>query len=152
MVGRLAGKTAFLTAAAQGIGRATAEAFLREGARVIATDKALDKLEGLDGAERHALDVLSTTAVDALAAKVGPVDVLYNCAGFVHHGTVLDCSEQDWDFSFDLNVKAMHRTIKAFLPGMLEQRRAARSSTSRPARRRSGASPTAMSTARPRRR
>ena len=123
MVGRLAGKTAFLTAAAQGIGRATAEAFLREGARVIATDKALDKLEGLDGAERHALDVLSTTAVDALAAKVGPVDVLYNCAGFVHHGTVLDCSEQDWDFSFDLNVKAMHRTIKAFLPGMLEKGR-----------------------------
>jgi 2-keto-3-deoxy-L-fuconate dehydrogenase len=123
MVGRLAGKTAFLTAAAQGIGRATAEAFLEEGARVIATDKALDKLDGLDGAERYALDVLSTEAVDALAAKVGPVDILYNCAGFVHHGTVLDCSEQDWDFSFDLNVKAMHRTIKAFLPGMLEKGR-----------------------------
>jgi 2-keto-3-deoxy-L-fuconate dehydrogenase len=123
MGGRLAGKTAFLTAAAQGIGRATAEAFLQEGARVIATDKALDKLEGLDGAERYALDVLSTEAVDALAAKVGPVDILYNCAGFVHHGTVLDCSEQDWDFSFDLNVKAMHRTIKAFLPGMLEKGR-----------------------------
>ena len=119
MVGRLAGKTAFLTAAAQGIGRATAEAFLEEGARVIATDKALDKLDGLDGAERYALDVLSTEAVDALAAKVGPVDILYNCAGFVHHGTVLDCSEQDWDFSFDLNVKSMHRTIRAFLPGML---------------------------------
>jgi 2-keto-3-deoxy-L-fuconate dehydrogenase len=123
MGGRLAGKTAFLTAAAQGIGRATAEAFLEEGARVIATDKALDKLDGLDGAERYALDVLSTAAVDALAAKVGPVDILYNCAGFVHHGTVLDCSEQDWDFSFDLNVKAMHRTIKAFLPGMLERGR-----------------------------
>src|SRR5215216_1409663 len=123
MGGRLAGKTAFLTAAAQGIGRATAEAFLEEGARVIATDKALDKLDGLDGAERYALDVLSTKAVDALAAKVGPVDILYNCAGFVHHGTVLDCSEQDWDFSFDLNVKAMHRTIKAFLPGMLERGR-----------------------------
>jgi 2-keto-3-deoxy-L-fuconate dehydrogenase len=123
MGGRLAGKTAFLTAAAQGIGRATAEAFLAEGARVIATDKALDKLDGLDGAERYALDVLSTQAVDALAAKVGPVDILYNCAGFVHHGTVLDCSEQDWDFSFDLNVKAMHRTIKAFLPGMLEKGR-----------------------------
>jgi 2-keto-3-deoxy-L-fuconate dehydrogenase len=123
MGGRLAGKTAFLTAAAQGIGRATAEAFLEEGARVIATDKALDKLDGLDGAERYALDVLSTAAVDALAAQVGPVDILYNCAGFVHHGTVLDCSEQDWDFSFDLNVKAMHRTIKAFLPGMLERGR-----------------------------
>jgi 2-keto-3-deoxy-L-fuconate dehydrogenase len=123
MGGRLAGKTAFLTAAAQGIGRATAEAFLEEGARVIATDKVLDKLDGLDGAERYALDVLSTAAVDALAAQVGPVDILYNCAGFVHHGTVLDCSEQDWDFSFDLNVKAMHRTIKAFLPGMLERGR-----------------------------
>jgi 2-keto-3-deoxy-L-fuconate dehydrogenase len=123
MDGRLAGKTAFLTAAAQGIGRATAEAFLREGARVIATDKALDKLEGLEGADRHQLDVLSTAAVNDLAAKVGPVDILYNCAGFVHHGTVLDCSEEDWDFSFDLNVKAMHRTIKAFLPGMLAKGR-----------------------------
>lgn len=119
MAGRLKGKTAFLTAAAQGIGRATAEAFVREGARVIATDKALDKLEGLAGAELHALDVLSTPAVEALAAAVGPVDILFNCAGFVHHGTVLDCSEADWDFSFDLNVKAMHRTIQAFLPGML---------------------------------
>jgi 2-keto-3-deoxy-L-fuconate dehydrogenase len=119
MAGRLKGKTAFLTAAAQGIGRATAEAFIHEGARVVATDKALDKLDGLAGAELHALDVLSTAAVEALAAKVGPVDILFNCAGFVHHGTVLDCSEQDWDFSFDLNVKAMHRTIRAFLPGML---------------------------------
>ncbi|MDQ0471114.1 SDR family oxidoreductase [Labrys wisconsinensis] len=121
MAGRLKGKTAFLTAAAQGIGRATAEAFVREGARVIATDKALDKLEGLAGAELHALDVLSTPAVEALAAAVGPVDILFNCAGFVHHGTVLDCSEADWDFSFDLNVKAMHRTIRAFVPGMLER-------------------------------
>jgi 2-keto-3-deoxy-L-fuconate dehydrogenase len=125
MAGRLQGKTAFLTAAAQGIGRATAEAFLAEGARVIATDKAVDKLDDLNGAERYALDVLSTEAVNALAETVGPVDVLFNCAGFVHHGTVLECSEQDWDFSFDLNVKAMHRTIKAFLPGMLRKGRGA---------------------------
>jgi len=119
MTGRLAGKTAFLTAAAQGIGRATAEAFVKEGAKVFATDKALDKLAGLAGAECMALDVLSTEAVEAVAKKVGPVDILFNCAGFVHHGTVLDTSEKDWDFSFDLNVKAMHRTVKAFLPGML---------------------------------
>ena len=119
MAGRLHGKTAFLTAAAAGIGRATALAFVQEGARVIATDKALHNMIGLAGAELHALDVLSTQAVEVLAAKVGPVDILFNCAGFVHHGTVLECSEKDWDFSFDLNAKAMHRTIRAFLPGML---------------------------------
>ena len=123
MTGRLSGKTAFLTAAAQGIGRATALAFVREGARVIATDKARDKLEGIAGAELKALDVLSTEAVERMAKDVGPVDILFNCAGFVHHGTVLDTSERDWDFSFDLNVKAMHRTIKAFLPGMLHRGR-----------------------------
>ncbi len=123
MAGRLAGRTALLTAAGQGIGRATAEAFLAEGARVIATDLDPAKLAGLDGAERHALDVRSTAAVEALARDVGPVDVLFNCAGFVHHGTVLDCSEDDWDFSFDLNVKSMHRTIRAVLPGMLERGR-----------------------------
>jgi 2-keto-3-deoxy-L-fuconate dehydrogenase len=119
MTGRLAGKTAFLTAAAQGIGRSTAEAFIREGARVIATDLHVDKLGDLKGAEVHALDVRSTEAVDSLAATVGPIDILFNCAGFVHHGTILECSESDWDFSFDLNVKSMHRTIKAFIPGML---------------------------------
>jgi 2-keto-3-deoxy-L-fuconate dehydrogenase len=119
MIGRLAGKTAFLTAAAQGIGRSTAEAFIREGARVIATDLHVDKLGDLKGAEVHALDVRSTEAVDSLAATVGPIDILFNCAGFVHHGTILECSESDWDFSFDLNVKSMHRTIKAFMPGML---------------------------------
>jgi 2-keto-3-deoxy-L-fuconate dehydrogenase len=119
MTGRLAGKTAFLTAAAQGIGRSTAEAFIREGARVIATDLHVDKLGDLKGAEVHALDVRSTEAVDSLAAQVGPIDILFNCAGFVHHGTILECSESDWDFSFDLNVKSMHRTIKAFMPGML---------------------------------
>jgi 2-keto-3-deoxy-L-fuconate dehydrogenase len=123
MSGRLAGKTAFLTAAAAGIGRATALAFMAEGARVIATDKAVEKLDGLAGAQLHQLDVLSTEAVDRLASEIGPVDILFNCAGFVHHGTVLDTSERDWDFSFDLNVKAMHRTIKAFLPGMLQKGR-----------------------------
>ena len=121
MTGRLAGKTALLTAAGQGIGRATAEAFLAEGARVIATDLDMGKLQGLTGATIHALDVRSTEAVDALAKAVGPVDVLFNCAGFVHHGSVLECSDADWDFSFDLNVKSMHRTIRAFLPGMLER-------------------------------
>ncbi len=123
MAGRLAGKTALLTAAGQGIGRATAEAFVAEGARVIATDIDAAKLQGLAGAETRALDVRSTDAVDALARDIGPVDVLFNAAGFVHHGSVLDCSEADWDFSFDLNVKSMHRTIRAFLPGMLEKGR-----------------------------
>ena len=117
---RLQGKTALITAAGAGIGRATAIAFAREGCRVIATDLDVAKLEGLSG-ELHALDVRSTDVVRALATSVGPIDILFNCAGYVHHGTVLDCSEEDWDFSFDLNVKSMHRTIHAFLPGMLER-------------------------------
>jgi len=121
MAGRLNGKTAVVTAAGQGIGRAIAEAFLREGAVVWATDLDETKLEGLNGAERRRLDARSTEAVDALARETGPIDVLANAAGFVHHGTVLECSEEDWDFSFDLNVKSMHRTIKAFLPGMVER-------------------------------
>jgi 2-keto-3-deoxy-L-fuconate dehydrogenase len=123
-MGRLDGKRAFLTAAGQGIGRATAEAFAREGAEVVATDVDRSKLDGLEvaGVARlERLDVRDTAAVNALAASAGPVDVLFNCAGFVHHGTVLECSEADWDFSFDLNVKSMHRTIRAFLPGMLER-------------------------------
>ena len=120
MVGRLAGKVALLTAAAAGIGRATAEAFAAEGARVVATDLNLDGLKGL-ACEARRLDVRSTEAVAALAREVGPIDILFNCAGFVHHGTILDCTEGDWDFSFDLNVKSMHRTIRAFLPGMLEK-------------------------------
>src|SRR5271155_4422543 len=119
---RLSGKVALLTAAAAGIGRATAQAFAREGARVIATDIDVDGLAGLD-ADRRKLDVRSTEAVAALARDIGAIDVLFNCAGFVHHGTVLDCSDADWDFSFDLNVKSMHRTIRAFLPGMLEKGR-----------------------------
>ena len=120
MTGRLRGKTAVLTAAAAGIGRATAEAFAAEGARVIATDLDPKGLEGLAG-ETRKLDVRSTEAVDALAREIGPIDILFNCAGFVHHGSVLECSDAEWDFSFDLNVKSMHRTIRAFLPAMLEK-------------------------------
>jgi 2-keto-3-deoxy-L-fuconate dehydrogenase len=121
MTGRLEGKVALVTAAGQGIGRAIAEAFVAEGARVWATDLDRSKLEGIGAAETRALDARSTPAVEALAAETGPIDILVNAAGFVHHGTVLDCSEADWDFSFDLNVKSMHRTIRAFLPGMLER-------------------------------
>jgi len=120
MAGRLTGKVALLTAAAAGIGRAAAEAFAREGARVVATDINVEGLAGLD-AEARKLDVRSTEAVAAMARELPPLDVLFNCAGFVHHGGVLDCSDEDWDFSFDLNVKSMHRTIRAFLPGMLEK-------------------------------
>jgi 2-keto-3-deoxy-L-fuconate dehydrogenase len=121
MTDRLNGKKAVVTAAGQGIGRAIAEAFLREGAQVWATDLDVAKLDGLDGAERRKLDVLSNDAVTALAAESGPVDILVNAAGFVHHGTVLECSDRDWDFSFDLNVRSMHRTIKTYLPGMLDR-------------------------------
>src|ERR1700732_2463385 len=120
MAGRLAGKVALLTAAAAGIGRGTAEAFAREGARVIATDIDIEGLKGLD-ADKRKLDVRSNEAVEALAREVGPIDILFNCAGFLPHGPVLTTSDADWDFSFDLNVKSMHRTIRAFLPGMLEK-------------------------------
>jgi 2-keto-3-deoxy-L-fuconate dehydrogenase len=127
MTDRLKDKIAFVTAAGQGIGRAISEAFIAEGARVIATDLDPGKLEGLACARRDKLDVRSTEAVNALAREVtqafGPLDILVNCAGFVHHGTVLDCSDADWDFSFDLNVKSIHRTLRAFLPGMLSRRR-----------------------------
>ena len=147
MAGRLAGKVALLTAAAAGIGRGTAEAFAREGARVIATDIDIEGLKGLD-ADKRKLDVRSNEAVEALAREVGPIDILFNCAGFVHHGTVLTTSDADWDFSFDLNVKSMHRTIRAFLPGMLEKGRG--SIVNMPASGalfRCAASPTATSTA-----
>jgi 2-keto-3-deoxy-L-fuconate dehydrogenase len=126
MASRLQGKLALITAAGQGIGRAIAEAFAAEGARVIATDLEEKKLEGIKSVKCGKLDVRSTAAIEALAkqtaAEFGALDVLVNCAGYVHHGSVLDCSEQDWDFSFDLNVKSMHRMIKAFLPGMLQKK------------------------------
>ncbi len=122
MSSRLAGKTAFLTAAGQGIGRAVAEAFLREGAQVIATDldeSLLAGLAGQPGARVARLDVLDAAAIRAAADAAGPVDVLFNGAGFVHAGTVLDCTEDEWSFAFELNVRSMFRTIQAFLPGML---------------------------------
>jgi 2-keto-3-deoxy-L-fuconate dehydrogenase len=120
---RLKGKRAFITAAGAGIGKATAVAFANEGAQVIATDLKPELIDDLKarGIETHTLDVRDTAAVNALAGKVGPIDVLFNCAGFVHHGTVLTTSDEEWDFSFDVNVKSMHRTIRAFLPGMLQK-------------------------------
>ena len=121
---RLKGKRAFLTACGAGIGRATAIAFASEGAEVIATDLKPELIADLKShgvAATDSLDVRSTEAVNAIARKYGAVDILYNCAGFVHHGTVLSTSDEEWDFSFDINVKAMHRTIRAFLPGMLEK-------------------------------
>src|SRR5579872_3083975 len=121
MTGRLTGKIAVVTAAGQGIGRAIAEAFIAEGATVWATDLDAGKLAGLPPATSRALDVRSTAAIDALAKETGPVDILVNAAGFVHHGSVLECSDDDWDFSFDVNVKSMHRTIRSFLPAMLER-------------------------------
>ena len=116
---RLAGKTALITAAAQGIGRAAAELFASEGARVIATDINLDLLQTLENCETRQLNVLDPDAIKALSEEVGPVHILFNCAGYVHNGTILDCAEQDWQFSLDLNVTSMYRMIRAFLPGML---------------------------------
>ena len=122
MTGRLSGKTAFCTASGAGIGRATAIAFAREGARVTATDidtAALETLKREGISVTHRLDVRDTAAVTALAKETGAVDILFNAAGFVAAGSILECTDGDWDFSFDLNVKSMHRTISAFLPMML---------------------------------
>jgi 2-keto-3-deoxy-L-fuconate dehydrogenase len=119
-MGRLDGKTCLVTAAGQGIGRASALAMAAQGARVIATDINEAALAGLDGCETRRLDVRDGAAILALAAEIGAPDALFNCAGFVANGTILDCDEAQWDFSFDLNVKAMYRMIRAFLPGMIE--------------------------------
>ena len=123
-MGSLAGKTAFITAAAQGIGRASVEAFAKAGARVIATDIDAGKLAELAGGnvETHRLDVLDSAAVAGLIGELGRIDVLFNCAGVVHNGTLLEATDEDLDFAFNLNVKAMVRTIRAVLPGMLERR------------------------------
>jgi 2-keto-3-deoxy-L-fuconate dehydrogenase len=126
MARRLDGKRAFVTAAAAGIGRASAIAFAAEGAQVFATDvdeRGLASLAASGITETARLDVRDTAAVQAVAARAGAVDILLNAAGFVHHGTALDCTEEDWDFSFDLNAKSMHRTLQAFLPGMIERGR-----------------------------
>jgi 2-keto-3-deoxy-L-fuconate dehydrogenase len=120
-MGRLDGKTCLVTAAGQGIGRASALAMAAQGARVIATDINEAALAGLDGCETRRLDVRDGAAIAALAAEIGASDALFNCAGFVANGTILDCDEAQWDFSFDLNVKAMYRMIRAFLPGMIEK-------------------------------
>ena len=120
---RLKGKVCVVTAAGQGIGLATARAFVREGGSVWATDvdaAKLDALSGVDGIQTRKLDVLDKQAIGALAKEVGTADVLFNCAGFVHHGTILDVLPEDWDFSFGLNVRSMYLTIRAFLPKMLE--------------------------------
>jgi 2-keto-3-deoxy-L-fuconate dehydrogenase len=130
MADRLKNKTAVITAAAQGIGRACAVAFAAEGARVIATDIDRAKLESLKAegagkegggkiAIRH-LDVTKKSEIDAFADEIGAVEVLLNCAGFVHHGTILDCSDADWDFSLEINLRGAYRMIRAFLPAMLE--------------------------------
>ena len=127
MTGRLAGKTAFITAAGQGIGRASAIAMAREGAKVIATDvnpTLLETLAGTPGVTTQALDVLDDAAVERAIAALPPLDVMFNCAGYVHHGSVLDCTPKDWDFSFALNVRPMYIAIRAAAPKMLEKHRA----------------------------
>jgi 2-keto-3-deoxy-L-fuconate dehydrogenase len=125
MAGRLEGKIALVTSAGQGIGRASAIAMAREGAKVWATDIREDLLATLPGEqagiETFVLDVLKPEAIVAAAVKVGTPDILFNCSGFVHHGSILEASDKDWDFSFDLNAKAHFRMIKAFMPKWLEK-------------------------------
>lgn len=120
LAGRLAGKTAFVTAAGQGIGRASAALFLAQGARVFATDLNEKLVQDIPGAIAMQLDVTDNAAVKAALKQAGPLDVLFNCAGFVDSGTILDCDEAAWDFSFDLNAKAMYSVTRAALPAMLE--------------------------------
>ena len=124
MTRRLEGKTSLVTAAAQGIGRATALAFAHEGAQVAATDVNADKLAELDSVESivvHELDVTDREAITTLASKSEGPDVLFNCAGFVHHGTILECTDDDWSFTMELNVRSMFRMIRAFLPKMIRR-------------------------------
>lgn len=124
-MGRLEGKVIVLTAAAQGIGRASALAFAREGAKVIATDineAKLQELENYRGIQTRVLDVTKKRQIDQFASEIERIDVLFNVAGFVHHGTILDCEEKDWDFSMNLNVRSMYLMIKAFLPKMLARK------------------------------
>ena len=118
-MGRLSGKIAVITAAGQGIGRASAILFAREGAKVIATDLNAAALATIPGCETRLVDVINQGAIEALAEEFPRIDILFNCAGFVHSGTVLEGTEADWDFAFELNAKAMFRTIRAFLPGMI---------------------------------
>ncbi|MFW2589880.1 SDR family oxidoreductase [Sagittula sp. SSi028] len=117
----LTGQRVLVTAAAQGIGRASAEAFVRAGASVLATDLNESGLATLTGCDTARLDVLNAASVAQVCAQAGPVDVLFNCAGFVHGGTVLDCTEDELDFAFDLNVKSMIRMVQAVLPGMVDR-------------------------------
>lgn len=125
MAGRLAGRRALVTAAAQGIGRASALAFAAEGAEVIATDRDGAKLAGLaaPGLATRVLDMLDPAAIAAVPGWAGPLDIVFNCAGFVHQNTVLSATEAEWDFAFDLNVRSMWRLLQAVLPGMIERRR-----------------------------
>ena len=126
MAGRLSGKTAFVTAAGQGIGRGAALAFAREGANVWATDlnaKTLAEIDGRDGIRTRPMDATDEQAIARVAAEVGDIDVLFNCAGFVHHGTILDCTPKDWDFSFNINVRSIYLVTRAFMPGMLKNGR-----------------------------
>ena len=124
MTARLKNKRTLITAAGQGIGLSTALAFANEGAEVVATDINPDTLNSLSNEnpriETRLLDVTKPEEIQQAAEETGPIDVLFNCAGFVHHGTILDCEENDWEFSFNLNVRSMYRMIRAFLPAMLE--------------------------------
>jgi 2-keto-3-deoxy-L-fuconate dehydrogenase len=122
--GRLAGKVALITGAGQGMGRATALAFAREGATVWATDKNAAALKDFGpGVQGRALDVTDEAAVARVAAEVGDIDILFNCAGYVHQGTILDCTPKDWDLSMNVNVRSMYLVTRAFLPGMLKKKK-----------------------------